>query len=279
MYEFKDQLNREIKNIHFLIDHIEKTAWLTQRGTLKLEHRSDKYYYYLRECNDRTISTKYLGTPSSKDVIDFKYNRFCIKRHQILKHDLDLLEKLSGSYKEYTPEAVHANLALAYQDLPDSCYDDQAAFFSSEEWADESYQKNSIPFGRNSCRTCTGMIVRSKGECIWYDSLVRAGIPFRYDCIITLKDESGRYHDISPDFVIKCSDGSFLVIEHVGMLLNKNYYENFSYKIKLYLLNDIVIGDNLIITSDNQYGGINSMMINEIIEKIIRPRVFTNLPQ
>jgi len=60
------------------------------------------------------------------------------------------------------------------------------------------------------------------------------------------------------------------------MLMKADYLEKFKKRVLTYMMNGYVIGDNLILTSDNMGHGINSQMITEMIDHIIGPRVFAN---
>lgn len=273
MYDFNKIIENELSNLSYLIETTENKVDTNLNGTIRSKSRKGGVYYERCWYENGQRKFEYIGTPSDKRVIAFKRNRFNIKRLEVLKRDRALLKNMQGKYQDYSPSAVHAKLPSSYKDLPGECYVDER-FEELKSWARVRYDKNSWPMTEHATTACDGTQVRSKGECIWYDSLKRAGIPFRYDPVIKLRDANGFVKRKSPDFEILCISGRLLYVEHLGMLLRPEYLEDFKEKVRLYMLNGIVIGDNLIITSDSKDGGINSQMINEIINKIIKPLVF-----
>ena len=273
MYEFPELMLNEIEGIDYLIDSLIAITDLSQSGSLNCYKYEGKPYYKCYWWDEGMRRVEYLGTPTDERVIAFKRNRFNIERLKVLKHDRALLKKIQKKYQDYSPSAIHAKLPKSYQNLPQECYEDER-FDKMQDWAKEKYYKNPYLMPDGATTTCDGTQVRSKGECIWYDSLKRAGIPFRYDPMIKLRDTNGYVKRKSPDFEILCLSGKLFYIEHLGMLLNQGYMEDFKEKVRLYMLNGIVIGDNLLLTSDSKDGGINSQMITELIDKIIKPLVF-----
>ena len=72
----------------------------------------------------------------------------------------------------------------------------------------------------------------------------------------------------SPDFLIKCPDGSDIIIEHAGMLTLAQYATDLAHKLQIYQLNGYFMGYSLFVTSDDAEGGIDSQEINKIIDCI-----------
>ena len=61
--------------------------------------------------------------------------------------------------------------------------------------------------------------------------------------------------------LIQCYDGSMIIIEHLGMLEDMDYADRFRNKLRYYLREDYVAGDNFFITSDDIDHKTNSAMI------------------
>ena len=68
-------------------------------------------------------------------------------------------------------------------------------------------------------------------------------------------------HGLSPDFLFKCQDGSLLAWEHLGLLGHDGYSDSVLERLNKYLDCGFVVGQNLILTSDNVYGNTNELMI------------------
>ena len=77
--------------------------------------------------------------------------------------------------------------------------------------------------------------------------------------------------DDSPDFQIKCPDGSYILIEHAGMLNKYQYALDLAGKLQTYGLNGYILGYTLFVTSDTVDGGIDSHEIERLIT-LIRAR-------
>ncbi len=108
---------------------------------------------------------------------------------------------------------------------------------------------------------------------MWYDDILFEKIPVRIEPVLRLCGKSGQWHSLCPDFQFRCHDGSFLLVEHFGMWDTEKYAERNKIKIQNYLDCGFVLGDNLIVTSDNADHNTNELMIIEALEKI-RKRVF-----
>lgn len=104
-------------------------------------------------------------------------------------------------------------------------------------------------------------LLRSKSE-VLIDMLLRThNIPYRYECALHLGDSI-----LYPDFTIRHPQtGAFYYWEHFGLMDNPSYVENVLAKQRLYALNDIIPGINLIITYETK----NNPLSPEVVEKQI----------
>ena len=79
-------------------------------------------------------------------------------------------------------------------------------------------------------KTIDGNPVRSKSEVIICDLLAKSGLKYEYERL--LEYEPGKV--INPDFTIFLDDGRELYWEHIGMLGNEKYSEDWSNKLDIY---------------------------------------------
>ena len=113
--------------------------------------------------------------------------------------------------------------------------------------------------------------MRSKSEVIIADSLAEAGVEYEYEQTLVI-DGNTRY----PDFIIEDSDtGITYYWEHCGMLQNREYRKRWERKLAWYKEQQIIPLEDgggergtLIITRDDQHGGISSKEIKELIKEI-----------
>ncbi len=119
-------------------------------------------------------------------------------------------------------------------------------------------------------RTSNGTLVRSKSEVIIADALSSADIEFAYE-------KEFRGHDGSirlPDFTIEdAATGETYIWEHLGMLSNPQYARAWERKQAWYAASGVERGGGdvatLIVTTDDERGGIDSVQVQEQIRQIL----------
>lgn len=241
--------------------------------TLVCRHTGlDSSRYYLQDHKDGKHEQKSAGDRSSPLVTRMLTLRFLNERLKVLQKDKRLLISFLNKYCDFTPEAIQRRLPASYRDLPEECYNDEIRA-QLGAWASEQYERNPFPLPDDPNIARDGTPFRSKGECMWYDDILFEKIPVRIEPVLRLCGKSGQWHSLCPDFQFRCHDGSYLLVEHFGMWDTEKYAERNKMKIQEYLDCGFVLGDNLIVTSDNADHNTNELMIIEALEKI-RKRVF-----
>ncbi|MCR5237666.1 MAG: AAA family ATPase, partial [Lachnospiraceae bacterium] len=111
-------------------------------------------------------------------------------------------------------------------------------------------------------KTVRGELVRSKSEVIIANALHYNGLDYEYEPELKLEDRVKR-----PDFKVEDYDtGIVWYWEHCGMMSDPQYKKRWQDKKKFYEKNGIVEGKNLIVTYDDENGGLDSDLIQKIIE-------------
>lgn len=114
-------------------------------------------------------------------------------------------------------------------------------------------------------RTKRGELVRSKSEVIIANILADLGISYEYEEPLFSKEDQKDFR--IPDFTIKYEGESFYW-EHLGMLEDPEYKNNWERKIEWYKKNGYI--DRLIVSKDKPGGGIDSKEIETLAkEKIL----------
>ena len=107
-----------------------------------------------------------------------------------------------------------------------------------------------------------GERVRSKSEQLIADRLYVNGIPYKYECPITL--DGITFH---PDFtILRLSDRKEIYYEHLGRMDDPNYAEENVYKLNTYARNGLIMGNNLYATFETR----NQPLDVSIVELLIR---------
>lgn len=121
--------------------------------------------------------------------------------------------------------------------------------------------------------TRRGESVRSKSEVIIADLLYSKDIDYIYEAPLVGKDGIKRY----PDFYFEDDDTGLQIIwEHLGMMRNPDYRARWKKKLKWYQEQDILPFEDgggsegtLIITQDDERGGIQSNEIEKLLDDVL----------
>ena len=256
---------------------------ISQHKNCKSEHKGsvfrikskNRHYFVKQFWKNGKAFRIYLGKEDSAKVREEKRNQLECVLCDTLCHNKRILESVIREFKAYSFEALNARISPSLETV--SCgFQIDHRLDQLFAWAQADYKKNSKPFPDKVILAKDGRRVRSKDECIWYNYLLDAGLPFRYDWVMEFDDpwNPGWSISRSPDFVIKTPSGEMVLIEHAGLLMKKDYAEDMKKKIQIYLYNGYVLGDNFFIISEDRFGGINSYAIKRQVAEI-KSRFFT----
>lgn len=267
-YTLGSPIKMELRRIQRLID-LNHSGEISQKlGSLCFEKRGDHTYCYqaIYE-NGKRIEKRYLGSPDSDAVRKYCSLRY---RQELLRRihlNQKLLQKAESTYLMCDPSSIYSSLPAACSKISSEAFIDER-YEELKAWASADYQKNMAPFPKTVNYAKDGTRIRSKGECIKYNLLLEKGIPFRYDSIMTITDKDGFRKNLSPDFLIKCYDGTYVIIEHLGWLGDKKYALDYGDKCYWYLHKGFVPGKNSFVTSDDEDGGTDSASIESVISRV-----------
>jgi ethanolamine utilization protein EutP (predicted NTPase) len=112
-------------------------------------------------------------------------------------------------------------------------------------------------------RTARNEFVRSKSEVIIANMLNENGVSYEYEKELVIDGIKKL-----PDFTIEDAEsGITWYWEHCGMMNNASYRKYWDEKKAFYTTHGIKEGENLIITYDDENGGIDSVKIKKIIQE------------
>lgn len=131
-----------------------------------------------------------------------------------------------------------------------------------KEWEYADYPHNPSHPEALNISAAGGRMVRSKSESIIISELVKAGIPFRYECQLQIKGMT-----VYPDFMIRHPiTGKLFLWEHLGMMDDSNYAAAASRKIEAYIKSGYIPMINLIITSETKEHPLDFRMVQMMIQ-------------
>lgn len=160
---------------------------------------------------------------------------------------------------KYTSE-VHSDIARRFTDLFTNVFKDDGNEYKPQivKVGDYFYEDKLIH------RTANGELVRSKSEVVIANCLYYNKLEYIYEPELILEGKVKR-----PDFMIIDDDtGEKWYWEHCGMMTDKKYVKRWEEKKKFYEKNGIKEGKNLIVTYDDENGGLDSAKIDEMVRNI-----------
>ena len=238
--------------------------------------RDPRGYYYLQFHANGERKNKYLGKIDSELVIAQKEKLVKQRLSEALQNDRLAIATCLHSLTDISPLDIPYSLPSKYAGIDVDIFQDER-MNSLFEWAKEDYPKNNMDYTDQLILSCDGTRMRSKGECLWYNLLYESWLPFRDNMLMEMVNLDGKREWISPDFVLKCYDGSYILIDHMGLLLDSKYAAKNTNRIRVFLNNGYVIGKDLFITSDDKYGGTDSKSMKALLD-LIKNRVLQGAP-
>ena len=224
-------------------------------------------YYRINDKVGDTYNRKYIGKEGSEkfnELFQASYNEALLV---LETNNLEVLKRIRNQYVEPTTEAVKNKLSKCVRDIKVcGVFDDKMNELI--KWTKEDYEKNTYKYDDKEIYDMDGEQMRSKSECLVSNIFINAGVPKRHDSILTLDNPYGGVDKVSPDFLIRCFDGSYIIHEHVGLLTDEGYFEKFVKKLRLYFYNNYLIGTNLFFSFDDGAGGIDTQTVLNTIETI-----------
>lgn len=134
---------------------------------------------------------------------------------------------------------------------------------NARKWNLLKSEANSYNLEGKVISTLSGIMVRSKSECLIANELQKNGIPFKYEVALNLGERT-----IYPDFaVLSPKDYKIYFWEHWGLFDKPDYRKSAFRKMSDYAENGIFPDNQLIMTFESEKNPINVNRIAEIISE------------
>ena len=212
------------------------------------------YQYYLKTSEDKQSrylkkSERYLA--ENRAQLDYELN---IQR--VLKNQQKILKNLISRYNENSVEDTYRCLCEGRKNIVQPIQMPIEQYIC--EWK-KSYEvnKNSIPM-KVQYETVNGEMVRSKSEKIIADMLFKAGVPYIYEAELKLAKDGILY----PDFIVlNVKTRKSFIWEHLGLCDLEEYASKNIKKIAKYERNGIMLGKDLIISTESEEAPLNIKVV------------------
>ena len=249
----------------FLSRTIERcNKWLKNapQGTLRISSKKNRipvFHHHLESKEDIRLSS----VEDSKLIRDLARKDYYLKVIPAAIEELELIDSLVKIKESETLANVYENLRIEKRQLisPVEITKERAL----NEWLNyEDGSSHEPKSGNYYIPTDNGEMVRSKAEYNIANALLKAGIPYKYEFPFTVKNGTV----LHPDFTVRNkSNGQVFFWEHFGLMDDPKYVKNsFLYKLNLYAMDGIFIGNGLIAS----FAGFGFELGKETIDKMIK---------
>ena len=269
-------LIKERQTLQKIIERTTKYLRNAPEGYVRItKHKNGIQFYHKMDANKE--NGKYISVKDRKKAVLLIQKRY-YKR--LLETAIQQMDAIDSFLKRYDPGAlqkvflrespIRQNLlfpAILPGSLPDAVLPD--AIFA-EVWQDFKYTGK--PFSEDAPvhYTLKEERVRSKSEVLIANALYHSGIPYRYECPLTLEKGGTGKHVIHSDFtILRLSDRKTLYWEHLGMMDDAGYARSALQRIEDYAKNGFFPGEQLIITSETSRMPLNSSITERMIRHCI----------
>ena len=187
---------------------------------------------------------------------------YLFKSLKVLKNNYNALNTFTNQYD-------CNKLINAYAKMPQSkkqfvtpfIYDDKSFV---EKWEGQTYERMAV--STDTFITLKKEAVRSKSEHIIANLLYQKNVPYHYEFPLKLKNGIV----LHPDFYcLNRRTRQTFYWEHLGMMTNRDYADDFVQRLSQYSQNNIFPGKNLLITAESDSHPLNTRDVERLINAFL----------
>lgn len=260
------------------LQKLKKTLATTERalknapaGTI-YARKSNGTIQYFNKTKESPASGKYIKTNEIMLAKQLSQKRYNQKLKETIKEQIRAHQKFIAAQKKNDINLQYEKLPEGIKEmvipvtLPDEKY--------AEIWQSEKYGTNPYHEIKGGFYTAKGEHVRSKSEVIIADMLNRMKVPYRYEYPVELKrstDDGAGSYTAYPDFYcLNIRTRQEIILEHFGMMDNKDYAHHMIVKLQDYQNNGWLYGRNMIFTLESQTQPLNLKYLEKLIRDYLR---------
>ncbi len=232
-------------------------------GTLNQKNERGRTFFYCYRGKGSRPRRLYLGDRFSKKMDAYMENSALLEIIEGTERDIEVLGQLLDKYQNDGKDNGSI-FSMQYSELLKK----NPRYLELLEWQCQDYDTNTAPMPAVKIYASDGRRMRSKDECIEHNELSEVGLPFRYDSVVEFKDDNGNAIYESPDFLVRCFDGTYIILEHLGLLEEDWYVSKNWQKLHIYAKNGYTLNHNLFLTGGTGRGGVDLRSIKSVIRQI-----------
>ncbi len=253
------EIEEEIIRMSRLEEEILSYGKPTTKDKLRCAIKGNSYQYY--------VGKKYIPKSEKKKLKEMANREYREKLLTVVRENIRKLERLKKcyTYDFSAPEAVYTNLHPARKHLVTPLILPKEEYI--RRWQDEPYERWEIADEdvRGVFITERGERVRSKSEKIIADALYRNGVPYKYECPLKLR-RGRQMVQVRPDFTaLSLLTMEEMIIEHLGMMDDEQYFLKSMDKIDLYEKNGYLIGQKLLLLHETMEHPLDTTVMEKYI--------------
>lgn len=262
MGKIEELINEEIMMLESIAKSTKERMKKAPKGHLRISNKKGRIEYYHKEIGDigngkyikkkdKELAQRIAQNEYDRDVMTMLDERVKQMSHFLELYNKTDLSKIYDDINEYRKALIYAPM------LSDEQY--------AEMWSKVSYVGKTFDESIPEIITERGERVRSKSEKIIADKLYLMGIPYRYEYPLRINENIVIY----PDFtILKPGTRKEIYLEHFGMMDDKEYMENFIYKLNTYERNGIYPGVNLFFTHETSKQPLNTRVLDGMLKSM-----------
>lgn len=257
-------LKKEYERVY---QHTKGITSTEPKGTLRSSYRHGKNSFYVREANgDKTPpGGRYLSRKNLQLAREIANYDYALAINKELEHQIKAIDKAIKNISRNKFIKIYDKLSPGRKELVTPFFKSDKEY--AEEWQAKEYAHKEFKDGMFELYSERGERVRSKSEKIIADKLYMMGVPYIYEAPLSLKG-LGTIH---PDFtILDVANRREIFWEHLGMMDNPEYAERAIERINQYAKNNILQGDQLIITYETSRQPLDSKCLDKIISVFTR---------
>jgi len=224
----------------------------------------EQFYIWNKDENGKAVKKKYIRKADRLVAVSIAQRDYEMKLLKELQTRQSAVKKARKVYEKTAPENVQGVFPHGKRVLikPLFCLKEEYI----RRWLALEYERK--PFEENTAEiyTARGERVRSKSEKIIADTLLRFGVPYRYEAPLELKGY-GRVH---PDFtVLNAETRQEFYWEHLGRMDDERYIKDAMIRIQQYQRNNILPGLDIILTFETKTMPLDIKVLDNVIQRFL----------
>lgn len=264
--EIQKLLNHKCDEWSALTIQKEKTLSCAPVGRLRMSRNANKMQCF-HVTEKTSLHGKYIPVGKSKLAKGLAQKEYDKKVLKEIWLQLKAAQKFANVYSPERIDAVYTSLSPERRSLVTPVRLPDADYVAL--WQGEKYLGKPFTEENPGLQTCHGELVRSKSELIIADSLYRLGVPYKYECPVDISTKKGKIR-VFPDFTcLNVRLRKEIIWEHFGKMDDAEYSSKVTLKMNSFLLNNFMMGDNLIFSMESDCCAFDAKKAELLIKKFL----------